>query len=78
MATIDGAADYMRHIVGTNEPLDGLHVVLDCANGSGSAVGPRILAASGARVETILAGGETAGGVVGTSGGHQGLAGGQL
>jgi phosphoglucosamine mutase len=30
-----------------------LHVVLDCANGSASVVGPRILAATGARVEVI-------------------------
>jgi phosphoglucosamine mutase len=31
----------------------GLHVILDCANGSASAVGRRILAATGARVEVI-------------------------
>jgi phosphoglucosamine mutase len=32
---------------------DGLRLVLDAANGSGSAVGPRILAATGATVEVI-------------------------
>ncbi len=31
----------------------GLQLVLDCANGSASAVGPGILAATGARVEVI-------------------------
>jgi phosphoglucosamine mutase len=31
----------------------GLHVVLDCANGSASSVGPRILAATGARLEVM-------------------------
>jgi phosphoglucosamine mutase len=31
-----------------------LHVVLDCANGSGFAVAPRILAATGARVTTVF------------------------
>jgi phosphoglucosamine mutase len=31
----------------------GLHIVLDCANGSASAVGARILAATGARVEVL-------------------------
>ena len=31
----------------------GLHLILDCANGSASAVGARILAATGARVEVI-------------------------
>ena len=34
---------------------DGLRVVLDCANGSGSAVAPEILAATGATVEVIHA-----------------------
>ena len=33
----------------------GLHVVLDCANGSGCAVGPEVMAATGARVDVIHA-----------------------
>jgi phosphoglucosamine mutase len=36
-------------------PASGLHVVLDCANGSGCAVGPEVIAATGARVEVINA-----------------------
>ncbi len=34
---------------------DGLRIVLDCANGSGCALGPEILAATGASVEVICA-----------------------
>ncbi|MCU0304810.1 MAG: phosphoglucosamine mutase [Thermoanaerobaculales bacterium] len=37
------------------EPLRGLHVVLDCANGAGSAIGPELLARLGARVTVIAA-----------------------
>ena len=34
-------------------PATGLRIVLDCANGSGGVVGPEILAATGATIETI-------------------------
>ncbi|MFZ9629180.1 MAG: phosphoglucosamine mutase [Ilumatobacteraceae bacterium] len=55
MATLDGAADYVRHMVDTNEPLDGLHVVLDCANGAMSAVAPLVFETLGARVDALHA-----------------------
>ncbi len=45
---------YLEHRTGLATGLgDGLRIVLDCANGSGSAVAPRILAATGAAVEVI-------------------------
>ncbi len=46
--------EYAAHLVGTLErPLTGLKVVLDCANGAASAVGPRALADAGASVIAI-------------------------
>ncbi len=58
--TIDDRAlldDYLRHRLGlaASIPARGLLVVLDCANGSGCAVGPDILAATGAEVRVIHA-----------------------
>jgi phosphoglucosamine mutase len=49
--------DYMAHRVGLASSIDasGVHLVLDGANGSGCLVGPRILEATGARVEVIHA-----------------------
>jgi len=49
--------DYRAHRLGLAASIDarGLHLVLDAANGSGSAVGPEILAATGARLEVIHA-----------------------
>jgi phosphoglucosamine mutase len=35
------------------ERLDGLHVVLDCANGSATSIAPAVFAAAGARVDVI-------------------------
>jgi phosphoglucosamine mutase len=48
---------YRAHRLGlaAGIPAAGLHVVLDCANGSGCAVGPEVLEATGARVEVIHA-----------------------
>jgi phosphoglucosamine mutase len=50
-------ADYRVHRLGLAEAIDaaGLRLVLDAANGSGSLVGPEILAATGAAVEVIHA-----------------------
>jgi phosphoglucosamine mutase len=49
--------DYLAHRVAMASSIDasGLRILLDAANGSGSAVGPRILAATGASVEVISA-----------------------
>ena len=49
--------DYRAHRLGLAGSIDasGLHLVLDAANGSGSAVGPEILAATGARLDVIHA-----------------------
>jgi phosphoglucosamine mutase len=50
-------ADYRVHRLGLAETIDatGLRLVLDAANGSGSAVGAEILAATGAQVDVIHA-----------------------
>jgi len=46
--------EYAAHLVRTLErPLGGLRVVLDCAHGAASEVGPRVLADAGAEVITI-------------------------
>jgi phosphoglucosamine mutase len=45
---------YVDHVVGTlHKRLDGLSVVLDCANGAASRVAPAAFAAAGATVHTI-------------------------
>jgi phosphoglucosamine mutase len=48
-------ADYVAFLVGAIEPLGGLRVVLDCANGAGSVIGPDVLARAGADVDVIAA-----------------------
>lgn len=52
-----GAAAYIAHVLSTLEgrDLDGLDVVLDCANGAGFDVGPRVLRDAGARVHVLHA-----------------------
>jgi len=55
-----GRADldaYVAHLLGAldGRSLTGLHVVLDCANGAASELGPRALTAAGARVDVINA-----------------------
>ncbi|WP_062466966.1 phosphoglucosamine mutase [Demequina maris] len=56
------AGEYVEHVVsavrsfaGSDEPLDGIHIVVDAAHGAASSVGPAALAAAGARVTTINA-----------------------
>ena len=45
---------YLRHRVGLAGGIAcAIHIVLDCANGSGGVLGPEILRATGARVEVI-------------------------
>ena len=48
-------AEYRRHLLDSIEgrKLDGLHVVVDCANGAASAVAPDVLADLGARVDAL-------------------------
>lgn len=48
---------YARHLVSTTagRRLEGLKVVVDCANGAASAVGPRVLAETGAEVIVLAA-----------------------
>jgi phosphoglucosamine mutase len=51
----DRLEQYVAHRVGLARAVDasGLHIVVDCANGSACSVAARILAATGARVEVI-------------------------
>jgi phosphoglucosamine mutase len=59
LGTIVDARDRITRYVAHREALaatidaSGLRIVLDCANGSASGVGPRIIRATGARVEVI-------------------------
>jgi phosphoglucosamine mutase len=55
-----GALDldaYVAHLLGALEgrTLDGLHIVIDCANGAASELAPRAFRSAGARVEVINA-----------------------
>jgi len=56
------AAEYVAHVgaavrefAGSDEPLAGLHIVVDAAHGAASTVGPQALENAGARVTTISA-----------------------
>ena len=57
VSTYDAAVDeYAAHLAGTvSRPLDGLRVVLDCAEGAAAAAGPQALRAAGAEVIAIHA-----------------------
>ncbi|HLW45770.1 MAG TPA: phosphoglucosamine mutase [Acidimicrobiales bacterium] len=52
----DAVGDYRRHLVAAldGRRLDGLHVVVDCANGAASAVAPEVLAELGASVDALF------------------------
>jgi len=53
---IDGAEHYMEHLIGaTAHRLDGLKVVLDCANGAASDIAPAVFERLGATVVAIHA-----------------------
>jgi phosphoglucosamine mutase len=54
---VEGERDrYVEHVAGaTLAPLDGMHVVVDCANGSASDVAPALLRRLGAEVTAIFA-----------------------
>ena len=47
-------ASYERHVVESAGSLEGLHVVIDCANGAAYEVAPRVLRAMGARVDVLF------------------------
>jgi phosphoglucosamine mutase len=47
--------EYVHHLVQAGEPLDGLRVVVDCANGAASSVAPTVLRALGAEVVALHA-----------------------
>ncbi|MEW6723836.1 MAG: phosphoglucosamine mutase [Bacillota bacterium] len=47
------AEDYLRYLVGTGARARGLRVVVDCANGAGYYLAPRLLAELGAEVTVI-------------------------
>ncbi|PJJ73186.1 phosphoglucosamine mutase [Diaminobutyricimonas aerilata] len=50
----DAEDRYVVHLLGTlPHRLDGLHVVLDCANGAASAISPQVFTDAGARVTLI-------------------------
>ena len=52
----DAAGRYTEHLLGTlAHKLDGLRVVVDCANGAASTVAPAVLARAGAEVTAIAA-----------------------
>ena len=51
----DGVVAYLGHLVTSGVRLDGLRVVVDCANGAASAVAPAAYAALGASVTAIHA-----------------------
>jgi phosphoglucosamine mutase len=52
----DAAGRYCAHLAkAVPDRLDGLHVVVDCANGAASAVAPQLYEAQGARVTAIAA-----------------------
>jgi phosphoglucosamine mutase len=51
----DAEDRYVVHLLGTLEGqrLDGLHVVIDCANGAAAGISPRVFVDAGARVTVI-------------------------
>ncbi len=51
----EARSQYVEHLVAQVEPgaLDGLHVVVDCANGAASAVAPEVLRRLGATVDAV-------------------------
>ncbi len=55
LASQGGGEEYVAHLVSTldGRALDGLKVVVDCAHGAASVVGPQALQAAGAEVEVL-------------------------
>jgi phosphoglucosamine mutase len=51
----DPTREYVEFLLGAVEPLNGLRVVLDCANGAASDVAPEVLRGLGAEVDVIHA-----------------------
>ncbi|CAM3299985.1 phosphoglucosamine mutase [Stackebrandtia soli] len=53
---VDGAEHYIEHLLSSlPQRIEGLHVVVDCANGAASAVAPEVYRRAGATVTTICA-----------------------
>jgi phosphoglucosamine mutase len=53
---VDARGRYVQHVAAASlAPLDGMHVVVDCANGAASDVSPELLGVLGARVTVINA-----------------------
>ena len=57
IADPEGVDMYRRHLLAATDgaTLDGLHIVVDCANGAASAIAPSVLAELGATVTTLHA-----------------------
>lgn len=55
LAPVEAAERYLDHLVGSLEgrSLDGLHVVVDCAHGAASTIGPLAFERLGARVDVM-------------------------
>ena len=51
--SIEGSEPYVRHMVESNDRLDGMHVVLDAAHGAMHRVAPTVFAMLGATVDVI-------------------------
>ncbi|MCW4457589.1 phosphoglucosamine mutase [Microbacterium sp. MPKO10] len=50
----DAEDRYLIHLLGSlPHPLDGLHVVIDCANGAAAGVSPQVFSDAGARVSVV-------------------------
>jgi len=54
-ARSDASEHYLAHLVAGSERLDGLRLVLDCANGATSGFAPRLFRALGAQVQVLHA-----------------------
>jgi len=54
-ADLPGSDSYTTHLLANSPYLDGMKVVIDCANGAGHLIAPRVFAKIGARLEVMNA-----------------------